>query len=867
MASGDVSNLVGSVKDTLHKEWAEFKKSGQIKDKPVCSYAVGGQRDTPMSALASISSGVCGWEACLKQTVDPTVEKSRGVLPSEVMVGSEGQISLYPIRRHIPVEAPISTPGSTISSASRAREGKIVVPPVIKGKVLPPKAALMIAVEQSANYMLDHVKRVSETAFIAGNNKILFMCLASAALIRSRLNVFKDILKQPSSKNLTSALGRCGEVVEFMMQNILSYNCDILHSALLHDAPSHDWTNPKPYNENERSSLTIQMWAFYMQGVRNDLWRYTSPRISESILASIFTDTLSLMVTRYAQIEPTDVRMLQYSSDVVAILTIVAATLPSLIATPSMFFSVRIHESVALPIHRRAELLLKIAALKCAPIETLARIFHKGFENATKRSGYPESTTSIDSTPNWLTFLNPILFPRGKSSLRYVGDNAAVYLTLLTVASRPQPQYSLIVRGLLMRKFHATKVLLSGLQDTPGQVTAGVPCGGPLCMPHLCSPPVIAHTVYAAISQILVKCTDNVKVLSKIISPGVKQSGLWDSLDRTQVWNVQRPPWHHALVQLITPSIVGVVSEVIRAVPQLPPAKPAHPSQQSVRLEHHLAAWTLQLLTGIEAVADSVPLPVIFAAHTINTYLPPTIKPTGGHVITQLIVSALYSTINSRSSLDDLNDFAISDGQWDMMIAVGERLCSLHDGNYDSHLKQMTMALLSQLEDMENDEEEDTMDDYSDEDVIDCLCTSLSSTVLSSVQGQHALVVVWEFLRRNMEWVQEALNVPAILPLTSFLPSTQLNFSVKPSVYNPIHYHKRMIYTRLDQASLMNFKGDWDTILWSDLGMPKKTIINFIKQRAEFQEDAYLTTNEAASVKKLRPFLNEMEDMATSSGD
>lgn len=70
----------------------------------------------------------------------------------------------------------------------------------------------------------------------------------------------------------------------------------------------------------------------------------------------------------------------------------------------------------------------------------------------------------------------------------------------------------------------------------------------------------------------------------------------------------------------------------MRAVPPKPPAKPAHPSQLSVRLEHHLAAWTLQLLTGLEGVADSVPLPVIYAAHTINTYLPPTIKPTGGHV-------------------------------------------------------------------------------------------------------------------------------------------------------------------------------------------------------------------------------------------
>lgn len=74
------------------------------------------------------------------------------------------------------------------------------------------------------------------------------------------------------------------------------------------------------------------------------------------------------------------------------------------------------------------------------------QIFHKGFDSAVKRDSYPESVTSISSTPAWLTFLNPALFPRGKASLSYLGDQVAVYLTLLTAASRPQPQYSLIVR-------------------------------------------------------------------------------------------------------------------------------------------------------------------------------------------------------------------------------------------------------------------------------------------------------------------------------------------------------------------------------------------------------------------------------------
>lgn len=79
--------------------------------------------------------------------------------------------------------------------------------------------------------------------------------------------------------------------------------------------------------------------------------------------------------------------------------------------------------------------------------------------------------------------------------------------------------------------------------------------------------------------------------------------------------------------------LVVFVPQVLSSVPPQPPARPAHPSQLSVRLEHHLAAWTLQLLAGAGTeAAQDVPLPVLKAAVAINALLPPTIKPTGGHV-------------------------------------------------------------------------------------------------------------------------------------------------------------------------------------------------------------------------------------------
>lgn len=49
-------------------------------------------------------------------------------------------------------------------------------------------------------------------------------------------------------------------------------------------------------------------------------------------------------------------------------------------------------------------------------------------------------------------------------------------------------------------------------------------------------------------------------------------------------------------------------------------------------------------------------------------------------------------------------------------------------------------------------------------------------------------------------------------------------------------------------------------MLWSDLGLPKGTIIDLIKKRPEFQNNAYLNKGQAAAVKKLRPLLKDPQE-------
>ncbi|MCL4128452.1 UNVERIFIED_CONTAM: hypothetical protein GTU68_019903, partial [Idotea baltica] len=211
------------------------------------------------------------------------------------MVWSDGQITLFPERRSN-VEPAEPAPSTT----------RNLLPPPVPNKRTKapptPEAACMGGIEQVANYMLDHLKRLSESCLLAGNIKVLYYVLSSVLLIKCRVMTYKQVLKTPTTKALTSALNRCHEIIEIMTQHLLNYHSDIIRSSILQDSPSHDWCVERSYEENEKISLCIQMWSFYMQGIHSDLWRYTSPVVGETMFSNIFTDTLSLLVTRYLQV-------------------------------------------------------------------------------------------------------------------------------------------------------------------------------------------------------------------------------------------------------------------------------------------------------------------------------------------------------------------------------------------------------------------------------------------------------------------------------------------------------------------------------------------------------------------------------------
>ena len=189
----DASNTVSACKDYLTAEWAEFKKSGVLKASSVCIYSRGGDRDYPCSVLHSVTKGVAEWELLLRDVVDAKYPTDKPVLDSEIVVKADGGISIFPERHKIDEK-----PNTTAYSV-----GPPPPPPAGRRRKPARKSAeeqFIILVEQVANYMLDHIKKISQPSVPIGNMKPQYLVIGSSSLVRCRLNYYKEVLRLPSSK-------------------------------------------------------------------------------------------------------------------------------------------------------------------------------------------------------------------------------------------------------------------------------------------------------------------------------------------------------------------------------------------------------------------------------------------------------------------------------------------------------------------------------------------------------------------------------------------------------------------------------------------------------------------------------------------
>uniref|UniRef100_A0AAQ6IIW2 Uncharacterized protein n=1 Tax=Anabas testudineus TaxID=64144 RepID=A0AAQ6IIW2_ANATE len=155
-------------------------------------------------------------------------------------------------------------------------------------------------------------------------------CSRAAFAMLGRLQ--ERALEVPSSaplKNLPALLSTCiyvhqrlepltllpiqkyQDTVVALKDQLTSYCVQVCSTCILQDAESHHWADPKPFYEGERCSFSVQMWFYFLCGLRSDLWAVLPAEMAKEVLGQVLSETLQLLVQRYARACPSYKRHLQ----------------------------------------------------------------------------------------------------------------------------------------------------------------------------------------------------------------------------------------------------------------------------------------------------------------------------------------------------------------------------------------------------------------------------------------------------------------------------------------------------------------------------------------------------------------------------
>lgn len=64
-------------------------------------------------------------------------------------------------------------------------------------------------------------------------------------------------------------------------------------------------------SQGERCSFALQMWFYFLCGLRSDLWSVLPPELAKDVLGYVLAETLQLLVRRYSRVRASYKRHLQ----------------------------------------------------------------------------------------------------------------------------------------------------------------------------------------------------------------------------------------------------------------------------------------------------------------------------------------------------------------------------------------------------------------------------------------------------------------------------------------------------------------------------------------------------------------------------
>ncbi|RXN21213.1 putative protein KIAA0825-like [Labeo rohita] len=226
--------------------------------------------------------------------------------------------------------------------------------------------------------------------------KNLLILMASSAYIHQTLMHYQSQLKDSTRMPLTLLpIQRSQDVLSALHDHLTSYCVHVCATSILQDAESHYWSDPNPFYEGERCSFSIQMWNYFLTGLRSDLWGAVAPTQARQTLAQVLCETLEVLVQRL---------------DITAILLCVEHLVWSVCdSVEELLRPDAARGSWMYSIHSLCNQLLTILVILTSPLAELHRVFKEGCGGGGSTSlKFPEGVNSHET--KWLSVINPTLF-------------------------------------------------------------------------------------------------------------------------------------------------------------------------------------------------------------------------------------------------------------------------------------------------------------------------------------------------------------------------------------------------------------------------------------------------------------------------
>ncbi|XP_033121193.1 uncharacterized protein KIAA0825-like isoform X2 [Anneissia japonica] len=647
------------------------------------------------------------------------------------------------------------------------------------------------------------------------------------------------------------------EVIDELADKLVSYHVTTLCNILLHDADSHNYTDQRAFYEDERCSFSVQMYHLHLESVKHDWSMWLPGHLMQKMMMSVVERSLSKLAHRYSLVKPSYKRMRQMRVDITALLFIIYNNM--------LTFCDSVCDVMGqAEFHASCQCLLRVIAVVTSPLDVLCKAFHRSLKH--------EKHQVFSMIPSWLQCVAPSLFPFDVVEFSNLPDKSAVHIIVSILSRQPCVNLSLTLQALTMRESVLAKILCEQLDELNEQSSCvGLGCSGIKCLCSLMQP---EKSILMPIARLLATCNEQPQCLANVLVPIIEKGGGCGNLPgkREEV-----PPWLLYIKQLFAPQIERLIKSCVKDLVEyqregrkkknsmsnlthLPCGCPlARERKLKLKDEEHVlnsAAQTLLSRLSQVILCFSLPLCLVFQRLQEKVDQEENCKKA---VALEVLCWCVWNTLRTQP-------FDTSDKS---------ALVTL------KHASEMTMEVLS----MEADETDYSSHPLSSDWLKELIamttshCTQdhlanfnihpveegplifqekyymgMAIDMATNKQGVKDLILINKLIKRNAEWIEDQLEIPALIPHVG-KPSFHSQITLEPMTplaFNPIEQFNKLGRGGFDHEAFGEYAWDWPEMLKINLGLTPVTFRHLFSNRFEMLEGEPLNDNEKKYVAILK---------------